>query len=399
MNRLAPTLFLCLTSLSPTLAESARPDPRAVLQLATRVADWQIETFDEQTKYRAISEKQWARKYKGDPTAPQNHPELGWINAVFYAGLDAFRDVAKNPRPYTDWLVEMGDNNDWRPWYRVYYADDHAVGMTWLSLYEDFGDPDMLKELKLVFDYILKYPKTGNMEYVKPLGYPVFYNDVMNRWGWSDALFMAPPVWARMAKVTGDSKYLDFLSQEYRATYDLLWSDEYHFFYRDSRFKERFEANGQPIFWSRGNGWVFSGLALTIPHLLADWSERAFFEGVFRDMADALAETQRADGSWSMGLLGDLKDYPVRESSGTALFTHGLAWGINNGLLDRAQFEPVVLEAWAALADCVNEDGIFGYVQPVGASPTETQADKTELYAVGAFLLSATEVYKMVENE
>jgi rhamnogalacturonyl hydrolase YesR len=98
-----------------------------------------------------------------------------------------------------------------------------------------------------------------------------------------------------------------------------------------------------------------------------------------------------------MGLLGGLDAYPDKESSGTALITHGLAWGINNGLLDRKEYQPVVLRAWAALADCVTEEGIFGHVQPIGYAPGEIFADKTEVYAVGAFLLAATEVYKMVQ--
>ena len=208
---------------------------------------------------------------------------------------------------------------------------------------------------------------------------------------------MAPPVWARLAKITGEQKYLDFMDQEYHATYDLLWSKEHQLFFRDSSYFKKSEKNGQKIFWSRGNGWVFSGLALMIPDLPQDWDGRQFYLDTFRQMAEALKKAQRPDGTWSMGLLGDPKDYPIPETSGTAFFTHGLAWGINYGLLDRATYEPAVLKAWAALTACVTEEGLLGHVQPVGAAPGESYPDKTEVYGIGAFLAAGAEVAGLVD--
>jgi unsaturated rhamnogalacturonyl hydrolase len=42
--------------------------------------------------------------------------------------------------------------------------------------------------------------------------------------------------------------------------------------------------------------------------------------------------------------------YPIKETSGSGFYTYALAWGVNQGLLDRAQYEPAVRQAWAALA-------------------------------------------------
>lgn len=372
------------------------PDPRAVLQLATKVADWQIETFHEAAAYRAIATQRYQRMYVERFRELKNHHELDWTNGVLYAGMDQFRKIAENKRKYTDWLVDIGDRNGWRLWYRMYYADDHTAGQAWLSLYEDLGDPAMLEQVYLQFRHILNYPEIGSLVYERKPNSRLQKYDAFDRWGWSDALFMAPPIWARLAKIRGDERFLEFMDQEWRATYDLLWNKEEKFFARDTRFIPQTERNGRPLFWSRGNGWVLSGLALTIPHLPEDWKGRQFYIDVLQDMAGALKEAQREDGTWSMGILGNLEEYPVKESSGTALFTHGLAWGINNGHLDRATYEPVVLKAYAALADCVTEEGIFGYVQPIGSAPGETFTDKTEVYAVGAFLLASTEVYKLV---
>lgn len=243
-----PCFFLlCVVGPVVFLSAADMPDPRAVRQIATKVVDWQIDTFADAAKYRAITDQRLKMRYTRHYRTPVNHHELDWTNAVLYAGIDEFRGIAENRRKYTDWLVAIGDRNGWRPYYRPYYADDHAVGIAFLSLYEDLGDPAMRRELHNAFDYILRYPKTGSLDYVRREGAWIFETDVLNRWGWSDALFMGPPVWARMAKVTGDARYLEFMDQEWHATYDLLWSFEHKLFYRDTRFFTRTEENGQPI--------------------------------------------------------------------------------------------------------------------------------------------------------
>ena len=117
--------------------------------------------------------------------------------------------------------------------------------------------------------------------------------------------------WARLAKVTGDQKYLEFMDREYHATYDLLWSEKDHLFWRDSSYFGKSEKNGEDIFWARGNGWVFGGLALMIPDLPQNWDGRAFYIDLYKKMAKRIKSIQRADGTWSMGLLGGTEGYPI----------------------------------------------------------------------------------------
>jgi rhamnogalacturonyl hydrolase YesR len=390
-------LALIAVSATPPLKAAERPQPEMVRALATKVADWQIDTFHDAYRYRAIAAQRYKERYTDRHLTPQNHHELDWTNGVLYIGMDQFRSIARDRRHYTDWLVEIGDRNGWRPYFRPYFADDQTASQAFLSIYEERGDPAMMREVDRVLRYVLRYPKTGSLDYIRDPETWAFTTDALNRWGWCDALFMAPPIWARMAKIKEDPTYLEFMHQEWLATYELLWSEEHKLFFRDSRFITQTEENGQPLFWSRGNGWVLSGLALTIPHLPKDWEARYFYIRVLQEMATTMKATQRQDGTWHMGLLGDLEAYPVKESSGTALITHGLAWGINQGYLDRTTYEPAVLRAWAALAASVNEEGIFGYVHPIGAQPGESFPNKTEVYAVGAFLLAATEVYHLVQ--
>lgn len=378
-------LFVALLAIQPQVLLAAdKPSPAEVKALTKKVADWQIRTFDQHGQHRALPAKR-NEKWRNN----KNYHDLTWHMAALYVGLDQWRTIADDPAPYTDFLINIGKRNDWKLHKRPYHADDHAVGQFYLSLYQEKNDPAMLQPTRDHFDWILAHPKTGSLTWGKN-------TDCHDRWGWCDALFMAPPVWARLAKITGESKYLDFMDTEFRATHALLWDAEENLFWRDSSFFPQREKNGRKIFWARGNGWVFGGLALMIPDLPKDWKPRSFYLDLYQKMAVRLKELQREDGTWSMGLLGGTEGYPNKETSGTSFFAFGLAWGINQGILDRSTYEPVVLKAWSVLADCVTADGMLGWVQPVGAAPGESFADATEVYGIGAFLAAGSEIYKML---
>ncbi|MCL4788715.1 MAG: glycoside hydrolase family 88 protein, partial [Verrucomicrobia bacterium] len=70
-----------------------------------------------------------------------------------------------------------------------------------------------------------------------------------------------------------------------------------------------------------------------------------------------------------------------------------LAWALRN----RAQFEPAIRRAWAALVGCVTPEGRLTHVQPIGADPRKLDENATEVYGVGAFLLAGSEVYRLAE--
>ncbi len=360
------------------------PTAESVQAITQKVADWQLETFDESGKQRALPSadtEKWRNR--------ENYHDLTWQMGALYAGMNEWRQTADDPAKYADFLKRIGARNGWKLHQLPYHADDHTVGQFYLSMYEDFKDPAMLAPTREQFDWILAHPKTGSLVWGND-------TDALTRWGWCDALFMAPPVWARLAKITGEKKYLEFMDREYHATYDLLWDKQEDLFWRDSSFFTKREENGKKVFWARGNGWVFGGLALMIPDLPKDWEGRPFYVDLFQTMAAKLKDLQRKDGTWSMGLLGGENGYPLKETSGTAFFTYGMAWGINQGILDRATYEPVTLQAWKALTECVTDEGMLGYVQPVGAAPGDSFPDYTEVYGIGAFLAAGSEVYRMV---
>ena len=122
-----------------------------------------------------------------------------------------------------------------------------------------------------------------------------------------------------------------------------------HIASRDSRYFDSREPNGKKVFWSRGNGWVIAGLARVLQDMPADYPDRARYVTLFKEMAEKVASLQGPDGYWRASLL-DPASLPNPETSGTGFFIYSLAWGINQGLLDRATFEPAVRRGWIALA-------------------------------------------------
>lgn len=354
------------------------PTADEVLKITEKVANWQIETFEDMGKYRALppveDQKPWHNRDK--------HHELDWTNAALYAGMFQLSEVSHYSK-YINWLIEIGDRNKWKLHERFYHADDHAVGQLYTSLKQNIRLRyiSKLAPMQNRFDSIMKSDKADNYH-----------------WDWCDALFMAPPAWARLSKVTKDSTYLEYMHTQYLKTYNELWDKEKQLFFRDKSFLSQTEKNGEKLFWSRGNGWVFGGLALMIPDLPKEWEHRSFYETLFKQMAVIIKDTQRPDGTWSAGLLGDVKEYPNIETSGTSFFTFGIAWGINNGLLDKATYEPILYKAWGALENAVAKEGMLSYVQGIGAAPGASYKDYTEVYGVGAFLAAGSELYKYISE-
>ena len=165
-------------------------------------------------------------------------------------------------------------------------------------------------------------------------------------------LFRSPPVYAKLYALTQNKKYLDFMNKEYKVTYDFLYDKDELLFYRDWRYFDKKEANGKKVFWGRGNGWVLGGLAEILQVLPKEESSYDFYKQLFVTLATRVAELQSPDGYWHASLL-DPASYPSPETSATGFIVYALAYGVNEGLLDKASFMPVIEKGWKALVDAV----------------------------------------------
>lgn len=345
-------------------------NPEKVKENMKRVADWQIEHFGD-TVFSGIKKP---------------HHVRDWTNAALYVGMEKWAGMADDDT-YYQWLKEIGKEQNWTLHYRKYMADDLAVGQMYLELYRKYKDPEMLRPTKERIDFIMDNPSS------QPITLDKYKH--MERWTWCDALFMAPPVWAKLAIITGEVKYGQWMLREYKATTDHLFDVDENLFYRDNSFIGKLD-NEKKIFWSRGNGWVFAGLAILLEEFESGTEEYDWFLDLYKKMARTIIQIQTPQGHWAMSLLA-ANQYPTPEASGTAFFTYGLAWGINQGILDKETYGPAVNKAWSALNTYITKEGMLGYVQPIGAAPGNAWPNKTEVYGIGAYLAAGSEVYKMAK--
>jgi len=319
--------------------------------------------------------------------AHPKHALTDWTNGAFYSGVFAAYQATKS-KWVLDSLMAMGARTNWQPGPRYDHADDIAICQTYLNLYSLKKDQRMIQPTLAVVEKMRTEP-----------GPEVQQHGIT--WWWCDALFMGPPVLAKVGQIQNEPKYLTFSDTLYRQTYRRLFNHQQHLFARDAGYlwseagEGRKESNGQPIFWSRGNGWVMGGLVQVLQELPPNHPTRSFYEGLFKEMSTRLVQLQQPDGLWRSSLL-DPAAYPGGETSGSGFDCYAMAWGINQGLLDKATYLPAVQKAWVALNKVVSPEGRVGWVQPIGADPRrDFSADSWEVYGTGAFLLAGSEVIKL----
>jgi rhamnogalacturonyl hydrolase YesR len=324
-----------------------------------------------------------AMRKVGDWELERSQPYFSqdWTFAALYTGFMAGARTLPEPR-YDDAMMQVGNKFDWKLGPRLTHADDQAIGQTYLELYREHHDSKMIAATREQFDALMKTPDDPE----KPV------------WWWCDALFMAPPVWARLYQITENKSYLDYMDHEWWITSKLLYDPDEHLYFRDASYLHKTEANGKKIFWSRGNGWVMAGLARVLEEMPADYPTRQKYIEQYRQMAEKVVSLLGADGLWRPGLL-DADAYPLPEVSGSAFFVYSLAWGIDHGLLDRGKYLPVVKKGWVGLLSHIYEDGRLGCIQPIGAAPGSFKPSSSYVYGVGAFLLAGSELDRLAQGK
>lgn len=315
-----------------------------------------------------------------------------WTNGAYYAGVVRAHQVTGDKR-FLEVLQSMAIRNEWKPNNRFYHADDIIITYSYLYL-NSLGDKRVNLNPTDTVLYQHLY-KTHSWKEDKGLA-----GQQSILWWWCDALFMAPPTIASYVSQNHNQDYLIKMDEYYKASYDFLFDKQEHLFARDGRYKwtgaanDLKEPNGKKILWSRGNAWVLAGLALTLEQLPKNYSGRFFYENLFKEMALRIMFLQPEDGLWRTSLLSP-ESYAHGELSGSAFFTFALAWGINQGLIDKNLYKPVVLKAWDAIKACQQQSGKVGWVQSIGADPKPVSADSWQNYGTGAFLLAGAEMMRL----
>ncbi|MBB6429237.1 glycoside hydrolase family 88 protein [Algisphaera agarilytica] len=341
--------------------------PEAVRDTMRRVAEYQLD------------------RYGPEP------PTRNWLVGTFFTGMiEAYH--ATGDAWYLEESRAWGERSGWGINNPV-HADDVCPGQTYLELYFIDEDPAMLTPLVEAMEPLLE------RETIEPGELNAWQKEAKpwtgrNLWWWCDALYMAPPVYARLGTATGDRAYHEAMHELFWDTADYLYDPNEHLFYRDGRYLPKGDGTdeqAEKVFWSRGNGWVFAGLVRILEHLPEDDPQRQRYLELFRDMAMRIVSLQQDDGLWR-SWMNNPAQHPTKESTGSAFFVYGLAKGVSEGWLPQGYYESAILRGWTGLLSCVTPEGRVTHAQMVGYAPTAVRPWDTMDYGAGALLLAAAAV-------
>jgi len=344
---------------------------RPASEMSGEVIDWMKKVADWQ-----LTQSTW-------------NSSVSWERGALHAGLLACYEATKD-ETYLTKCRAYADKFNWRLASNSHHADNNAVGQDYMELYFlDTQAPARYAHFKSVSDAHIAVSPSFNCN----------VSSGSETWWWCDALFMTPPGLVRLSRALNDSAYTTFMHRMWSETQSCLYDTEDHLFFRDINYLYPAHSyNGQKVFWSRGNGWVIAGTARVLQYMPLDDPQRDRYTTLLQEMSAKLAAIQLPDGYWHSDLLSPQR-YDNPETSGTGFFTYGIAWGINNGLLDDAMYWPTVAAGWEALKAAVQPNGLLGWVQPVGADPRSTSAVTTDVFGVGAYLLAGSEVQKYLQRQ
>lgn len=313
-----------------------------------------------------------------------------WTRGVYYEGLMALHEL--DPRKaYYDYAVEWATFHQWDLRDGETYtrnADNQCAGQTYIDLFLIDKKPVRVEKIKASIDSMMR-------------------TDKIDDWNWIDAIQMAMPVFARLGVLYNDNSYFQRMHEMYMHTRNAeggngLFNPEDNLWWRDKDFDPPYkEPNGEDCYWSRGNGWVIAALVRVLDIIPENAPHRDQYISDFKAMAEALVKLQRDDGFWNVSL-HDPTHFGGKETTGTALFTYAMTWGVNHSMLDESTYRPVIVKAWNATSqEALQSNGFLGYVQGTGKEPADGQPVTVssmpdfEDYGLGCFMLAGTEVCKM----
>jgi rhamnogalacturonyl hydrolase YesR len=273
----------------------------------------------------------------GDVTGDTSYRDYTLKNFDFiFDHLEYFRKQAAQFGPQA---------NGYRRLLHMAALDDcGAIGATLIKAYAKKPDPRYRSTIDQIADYIahrqMRLPD-GTLARARPQ--PVAL--------WIDDSYMSIPFLAQMGKLTGDRTWYDDAARQAIGMAQRLQDAATGLY--DHAWYENTAAYDPKFFWGRGAGWGVMSAAELLSVLPEDHPQRAKVLEIFRRAVRGVAEMQGSTGMWHQ-LLDKTDSY--LETSATAMFTFGIARGVNRGWLSPV-YAPVAQAGWQALAKRVRSDG------------------------------------------
>ncbi len=336
-------------------------------------------------------------------TRHPNHGDFFWNRAVYHIGNMHAYEVTHD-QDYLDYSTAWAKRNNWRG------RDGDSDPTKWKWTYGEsynyvlFGDNQVCFQVYAdLYNIDTDKDPTKIARALEVMGYEISTDEEGYLW-WVDGLFMVMPVMSKLYNITGNQLYLDKMYTYWKWYTDRMFDNEEDLYYRDASYvyPKHTTLAGKKDFWARGNGWIFAAFAKILQDVPADDPHHDEYIDYYRRMAAALKQCQQPDGYWERSLI-DPEQAPGYETSGTAFFAYGYAWGINNGILSEEEYGETLEYAWNYLANTAYQaDGTVGYIQPIGSAAIPGQYLYPSSYydfGVGAFLMATAEISKLAVGD
>ena len=348
---------------APSLSDEFSPD--SIIGITKRVANYHM---------------------KSGPIYPNT-----WDGGAYLTGIMAMSRLTKDPA-YLNFAKQWAIKFKWLPAVTplTTVADDICCFQTYCEIYGLDPRPEndsMIANVRVNLEnlfYVVKPPQPRTL------------------WSWDDALYMAPAAVSRYCSAIKNYAFIDSLNRYWWDVSASLYDTTYHLWYRDGGFKSQKAANGQPLFWSCGVAWVMGGMTRVLQDIPLNHPQRPRWLTQFGEMAAAIKAEQGFNalysGLWTTSMR-DHTQWPDPESSASSFFCFGMAWGINNHVLDSAQYIDCVRSAWRDLVANVGPDGRLRRCQTVNWQPDNINVDNSSVEGEAAFMLAGEEMWKLASGK
>ncbi|MDP4208992.1 MAG: glycoside hydrolase family 88 protein [Bacteroidota bacterium] len=294
----------------------------------------------------------YRKAYWKDWSYVQGYTFCGFEMLYKSTGDKKYLDYIKQ---YIDHFVD--ENGNYRG-DKLTNLDNLMTGTAIVALYEYTRDERYKKaaaQFRKVFD---TYPRSDGQ----------FWHGNKSPNMWIDGIFMGQMFLIRYGKVIGDADYAyteaarqitvfaKHCQKGNSGLYLHAWTEKP----KETKWADTITGLS-PEVWSEGLGWY----SLVIPELLAvmpkDHPKRAEVEDIYLRLMAGLKNTQDPKtGGWYM--IVDKGSEPGNwiDPSGTAMFVYSIQRGINLGLLNKKNYEPVAKRGYQSLLKFVtiNEKGL-----------------------------------------
>lgn len=306
----------------------------------------------------------------------QAAPGNSWSHGIYFEGLMALYKIGTDIS-YLDYALQMGASHkfSFADGAKSINAGNLCIGQTYIDLYLlDRYKEERIKPVRANFEYLLESGKTDG-------------------WNRISDLQMVMPVFARLGMIYRNEKFYEKMHQLYldakiKQGATGLYNPGDRLWWRDKDFVAPYkEPNGKNCYWAKDNGLMIAALVRTLDFIPKNGTYKKEYNNMLKEMFEALIPLQRNDGYWNVSLL-DPEHFTGKDISGTSLIVYGMAWGLNNGIISRKEYLPVVMKSWEALMNDFPVSRSAGY---------DVEPDPEEA-VLGCYLLAGSEMYKLSKS-